>query len=450
MMHQTPIDILILSNGPGELTTWVRPVVQALRSKLGEDRQQVRISLVLSPCSNATGEEVTIARSYAQIDRVQGADSFFAFLLWGKTRDNWDWRSQGAVLFLGGDQFFAVLLGKRLGYKILVYAEWQARWQQWVDRFAAARPLVQTQVSPAYQDKVVVVGDLMVEASSSEGEAEQSQFERSDLATAPELIGILPGSKSIKLGMGMPLMLGIAQALHRLRPQTQFVIPVAPTLDLHTLARYADPTQNRVYSLIKGAPAQLVTPADQLPYLETAEGLRVFLWTPTPAYDLLSHCQICLTTIGANTAELTALGVPMLVLLPFQQRDVMRAWDGLPGLLANLPIVGKFWAIVILWLVIQQGLGWRTWLQIWSGKEINWQLVKQGLGLRAWPNIWAGREIVPELVGDLETEPIADLMLDYLQHPEKLEQIRTELMQVGGEQGASRKIAELVQALLEP
>ena len=31
MVLTQPVDILILSNGPGEVTTWVRPVVRALR-----------------------------------------------------------------------------------------------------------------------------------------------------------------------------------------------------------------------------------------------------------------------------------------------------------------------------------------------------------------------------------------------------------------------------------
>jgi lipid-A-disaccharide synthase len=53
----TDIDILILSNGPGEVTTWVRPVVIALREQLGNDISQVRISVILSPCPHATGEE---------------------------------------------------------------------------------------------------------------------------------------------------------------------------------------------------------------------------------------------------------------------------------------------------------------------------------------------------------------------------------------------------------
>ncbi|MCS6813513.1 MAG: lipid-A-disaccharide synthase, partial [Cyanobacteria bacterium] len=99
-----PSDILILTNGPGELTTWVRPVVQRLREQLTPN--QARISIVFSPCPNATGREATIARNYPGVDRVQAAEHFFPFLLWGKTVENWHWHHQGVVLFLGGDQFY--------------------------------------------------------------------------------------------------------------------------------------------------------------------------------------------------------------------------------------------------------------------------------------------------------------------------------------------------------
>ena len=129
------VDILILSNGPGEVTTWVRPVVQALRQQLGDDRSKIRISVVLSPCPNASGKEAALAQSYPQVDRVQSAEHFWQFLLLGKTKENWDWRTRGVVLFLGGDQLFPVLIGKRLGYRTVVYAEWDTRWHRWIDRF---------------------------------------------------------------------------------------------------------------------------------------------------------------------------------------------------------------------------------------------------------------------------------------------------------------------------
>jgi lipid-A-disaccharide synthase len=115
----------------------------------------------------------------------------------------------------------------------------------------------------------------------------------------------------------------------------------------------------------------------------------------------------------------------MLVLIPTQQLDAMRAWDGIPGILANLPGVGSLLA-----------------------KGINWLALRR-LGLLAWPNIWAGRQIVPELVGPLQPAAVAAIAQDLLEHPEKLVQIRANLRQVRGEAGAAEKLVQLICEELE-
>lgn len=408
------IDIVILSNGPGELVTWVKPVVQGLRQRFGTDRDQVRISVVLSPCPHATGRETDLARSYPEVDRVQGADQFFPFLFWGKTADNWDWRPQGIVIFLGGDQFFPVVIGKRLGYRTLIYAEWEARWQPWIDRFAVMKPEIREQAKPQYQHKFTVVGDLIAEVGVK-GESASPDL------TAP-LIGMLPGSKASKLAQGVPLLLAVTDYLKQMRPEIDCVVPVAPTLDIRSLVNYADATKNPVMRLIEGGAGELVFPTepDQRPYLKTASGFRVELWTETPAYDLLSRCTLCLTTVGANTAELGSLGIPMIVLLPTNQLDAMRSWDGLPGLLANLPGVGTNLAKLFNWLALRR------------------------LGLLAWPNIWAKAPIVPEVVGRLTPPMVGDMVLDFLDHPEKLQEMRDRLRAVRGQPGAAQKLVEIV------
>ncbi|MGC1396474.1 MAG: lipid-A-disaccharide synthase [Coleofasciculaceae cyanobacterium] len=408
-------DILILSNGPGEVTTWVRPVVRALRQQLGDDRSLIRISVILSPCPNGTGKEEAIAKSYPEVDRVQSAEYFLPFLLQGKTAQNWDWRKKGVVLFLGGDQFFCVVIGKRLGYRTVVYAEWEARWQRFINQFGVMKPEVITQAGKHYAHKFTVVGDLMADVKSV------------DVESKTELIGLLPGSKSAKLIQGVPLTLAIAQHIHNSRPQTRFVIPVAPTLDLSTLASFADPHRNPLIKQLGWTEAQLVIPppdsADQ-PFLRTASGCCVELWQSFPAHELLSQCCLCLTTIGANTAELGSLAVPMIVLLPTQQLDAMRAWDGIPGLLARLPGVGQGFSKIINYIIIKQVL---------SKKR-----------LFAWPNIWAKQQIVPELLGKLDPFVVAQMALDYLENPEKLEDMRQQLKAVRGQPGAAEKLAELV------
>ena len=158
---------------------------------------------------------------------------------------------------------------------------------------------------------------------------------------------------------------------------------------------------------------------EDTPYLMTSGGTKIES-IAFPPYQNLVKCQLCLTTVGANTAELTSLAIPMIVMLPTQQLDAMRSWDGLPGILANLPGVGTLLAKLINWLVLKQGR------------------------LFAWPNIWAGREIVPELVGKLEASSVADLVLDYLECPEKLQSMRNSLMTVRGKTGAAQQIADII------
>ena len=426
-----PIDVVILSNGPGEITTWVKPVVLALRSHLPAPAD-LRLSVILSPCPNATGNEGDIVRRYPEVDRVQDARHFWPFLLWGKTADGWDWRDRGVVLFLGGDQIYPVLVGKRLGYKTVIYAEWFANWPRWVDAFGVmGAPLVER--APArWRHKFTVVGDLMGDGQAALADQDRIA-QQLGLTSEMALIGLLPGSKRAKLTQGVPLLLAIADYVRQRQPHTRFVIPVAPTIDIATLLAYADPAHND-FCAVFAAPAVTLVPAPEpggLPALKTAGGTEIYLWQPFPAHGLTSQCHLCLTTVGANTAELGALGVPMLVLLPTQQLDAMNAWDGLLGLLVNLPGVGKP-----------------------LNKLINWAFlayVQRRQKLFAWPNIWAQREIVPELLGTLTAPMVGDRVLDYLAHPERLQQMRADLHQARGEAGAAQKLSQLVlQVLADP
>jgi lipid-A-disaccharide synthase len=421
-----PIDILILSNGPGELSTWVKPVVQELRQRFGEG--QYRISVVLSPCPNASGQESEIARSYPEVDRVQDATHFFPFLMWGKTEARWDWRSKGIVLFLGGDPLFPVVLGRRLGYKTVVYAEWETLWTGWIDRFAVMKQKLVDNAPIKNRHKFVVVGDLM---SSSAVE------DMTIVASMDPVIGLLPGSKAAKLAQGVPFMCAVADQLQNYYPDLKFVLPLAPTLTVEQLANYGDTQQNPIVAMMGGITATLHRSSPESPselardWLETSGGTIIELKTigddgpRTPHYNTLRRCTLCLTTIGANTAELGALAIPMIILIPTNQLDAMRAWNGIPGILANLPGIGSVFAKVINTIALRK------------------------IGLLAWPNIWAGRSIVPEMIGHLTADQVTEKVRSYLDHPERLEAMKKELRQIRGEPGAAQKLVTIVEDLLD-
>lgn len=416
-----PVDVAILSNGPGEVATWVKPVVRSLRT-LAPSHERLRISVMLSPCPNASGQEPVILAKYPEIDRVQSAEHFFRFLLTGKTLDDWDWHDEGVVVFLGGDQLYTLLVAKRLGYRTAVYAEWEARWVSQIDRFGVMQLGVAERTNGQYREKFAVVGDLMADVQTMADEAEIAAA--LETPEGAELVGFLPGSKPAKLGVGVPLALAIAHHIHQQRAQTHFVIGVAPNLSLDDLASYANPEINPVPAELLGPSANLVRSTDGLAYFQIEGGPKVYLWERFPALDLFSQCALCFTTVGANTAQLGSLATPMIVMLPTQGLDNFKLWDGLPGLLVRLPGVGAIARRVINPVIIRAAQK--------SGK------------LFAWPNIWAKREVVPELFGRLTAREVGEMALDYLAHPEKLEEMRRSLRELRGPAKAADKMAKLI------
>ncbi len=405
---------MLVSNGPGELSTWVRPLAERLHDTLPlrprSPSSPLALRLVLVPCPNATGREPEVARRWGLFERIWPASRFWWLLL--RPGRHGPWPPRGVVVFLGGDQFWTVLLSARLGYRHLTYAEWVARWPRWNDRIAAMGPVAADRLPRRWRDRLVVVGDLMADLP-------EAARRHGPLPDGP-WVALLPGSKRAKLQVGMPFLLETADRLAALRPSCRFLLPVAPTTSVAELLRHAG-AENPVARLYAaGRPRwegdELVTPA----------GTRVRLVQEHPAHGLLSQCALALTTVGANTAELGALGVPMIVIVPTQHLHVMQAWDGWLGVLARLPLLRRL-------------------LSAWIGA---WRLRHHGF--LAWPNISAGRAVVPERVGPIRPEEIAAEAADWLDHPARLAGMREDRRSRRGRPGAVEALAAMVTGLLAP
>ena len=394
----------------------MRPLAQRLHRELAlqplAPDAATELRLVLVPCPNATGSEAAVAHAMGLFQSVLPASRFWPLLL--RPQRYGPWPKRGVVVFLGGDQFWTVLLSARLGYRHLTYAEWVARWPRWNDRIAAMGAAASDRLAPRWQGRCAVVGDLMADLSESA---------RSDTPLPKgEWVALLPGSKRAKLQVGVPFLLRCADELQQLRPDTRFLLAVAPTTSVEELQLFsssANPLQ-RHYGI---APPQLIE-EDGERWLLSSGGSRILLIEQHPAHGPLSQCALALTTVGANTAELGALGVPMLVLLPTQHLHVMQAWDGWVGLVARLPL--------LRWLI---------------GVAITaWRLNRRGF--LAWPNISAGRAVVPERVGAITPAFIAEEANQWLEHPERLAGMRDDLRSLRGQPGAVAALAALVQELL--
>ena len=419
--QQEPYAIVLVGNGPGELSTWVRPLAQVLHHRRAlrplQSEAAGTLHLVLVPCPNATGTEHRAAARFGLFERILPANRFWWLLL--RPRRYGPWPRRGVVVFLGGDQFWTVLLSARLGYRHITYAEWVARWPRWNDRIAAMGPQAADRLARPWRSRCTIVGDLMADLSAAA---------RSEAPLpAGEWVAVLPGSKGAKLAVGMPFLLETADRLSRLRPGCRFLLPLAPTTSVDDLLRYAGSRNPIAASYSSGRPELLEpAPGDSSPHrrLRTDAGTEILLLEEHPVHGALSQCTLALTTVGANTAELGALGIPMLVLVPTQHLEVMQAWDGGLGILARLPI--------LRWLLGAALAAWRM----------------RNHGFLAWPNISAGRAVVPERVGTITPEQIAAEAADWLDHPDRLRGVQEDLRSLRGQPGAVAALAHLVEGLV--
>ncbi len=418
-IQDVSLAIVFVSNGPGELSTWVRPLAENLHQRLlmqpRSSASPLALRLILVPCPNATGQEAEVAQKWKQFEKIHKANSFWKLLLRPGLHDSWP--ENGIVVFLGGDQFWSVLLSARLGYSHITYAEWVARWPLWNDRIAAMTLDVKNKLPIRYRDRCSVVGDLMADLSVSAR------------VKAPlpkgQWVALLPGSKSAKLCIGVPFFLEVADHLSLIRDECRFLLLLAPTTNVHELQYFGsskNPITNQYNSVIeKFLPAEK---EGSFGKIITSAGTEIYLQEEHPAYESLSQCDFALTTVGANTAELGALGIPMIVIVPTQHLHVMQAWDGLLGVFGRIP-----------------GLRW-----LFGFLLSAWRL--RNHGHLAWPNISAGRMIVPERVGAISPKEIAEEAAEWLSSPERLQGQREDLRALRGRPGAVEAMSREVRALL--
>ena len=418
-MSNDPLALIFVSNGPGELTTWVKPLAKELHKQI-EIRPKAKsslisLNLVLVPCPNATGNESLVAQEWLQFENIIKAKNFWELLI--KPKKFSSWPSKGLVIFLGGDQFWSVLLSARLGYLHMTYAEWTARWPFWNDRIVAMSNNIVKKLPKSFQSRCSVIGDLTADLTET--------TEINDPLPRGRWIALMPGSKSAKLKIGIPFFLDVADKISKLKPECKFLIPIAPTTNLNQI-KYFGSKKNPISKQYKSG-IKSITKANNKEtrgILITNNSTEILLQEKYPAYNDLIQCDIALTTIGANTAELGALNIPMIVVIPTQHILVMEAWDGFLGLIARLPILKLFLGLIISLLKLRRK------------------------GLMAWPNISAKKMIVPERIGHITTTQIAEEAIDWINSPSRLSGQRDDLQSLRGKKGATQKFCQEIIKLL--
>jgi len=412
-MKKESVAVVIISNGPGELSTWVKPVVNQFNKLINDSNSKIQFSLRLSlvPCPNATGNEFKVAKSWNEFDVVISAANFWRLLI--KPSRFAHWPKRGIVVFLGGDQFWSVLLAKRLGYKSITYAEWNARWPRFNNITAAMNKKVKEKLSKKNQRKCIVIGDLMADIHNQN--VNSSYFDNETW------IAILPGSKKTKLSIGIPYFLQLADYIAKHNSTAKIMIPLAPTTNLEDYLYFQsvkNPITKYYSSKIKFIKKIKDSIFDYI--IETHKKTRLHILANHPNYEIISQCSLAITTVGANTSELAALNLPMMVVLPTQHLIYMKAWDGFLGIFARIPFLNRLFITVV---------------KAWYLRNKKYF---------AWPNIKGKKMIVPERIGNYSPEEIGQEILKMLNNKDYLTDQRINLSKQRGKRGAAMKLAKLI------
>ena len=419
-MSNDPLAIIFISNGPGELATWVKPLAKELHNQISLrpkiQSSSTSLNLVLVPCPNATGYENLAAKKWLQFEKIISANNFWKLIF--KPNKFGSWPSNGLVIFLGGDQFWSVLLSARMGYLHMTYAEWIARWPFWNDRIVAMSERIVHKLPKRIQNRCSVIGDLTADLT------ETAKID--DPLPSGKWIALMPGSKSAKLKIGIPFFLEVADEISKLMPDCKFLIPLAPTTNINEIEFFAS-NKNPIARQYKSGIKSIVKANNQerRGVLLTKNSTVILIQEKHPAYSDLIQCKLALTTVGANTAELGSLNIPMIVVVPTQHIIVMEAWDGCLGLIARLPILKWCLGILITFLKLKKR------------------------GFMAWPNISAKRMIVPERVGHITPKQIAQEAIEWLSSPLRLSGQKKDLQALRGNKGATQKFCKEIINLLE-
>ena len=407
--------VVIISNGPGEISTWVKPVVEYL-TKVDQSSSNTKIDkfkliLALVPCPNATGKEFQVAKKWEKFDLIIPARYFLKLLINPSCFGSWP--KKGVVVFLGGDQFWNILLAKRLGYQSITYAEWIARWPRWNFYIAAMNEQVKSKLPKKYHKKCHVIGDLMADVHDN--------LTPIDEITNKEWVALLPGSKKAKLSIGIPFLLEVADFMTEKNSNLNLMIPIAPTIELEDFIYFQsnrNPVAKNYSSRIKSIKKINNSIFDYV--LQTTKDTQIFILNKISNHNILSQCNLAITTVGANTAELAAINLPMIVILPTQHLDNMNAWDGIFGILGKLSFINKIQSFIVK----------------------NWYIKNKKFF--AWPNIKARKQIVPERVGIISPKDISDEAIYLLKKKNILLEQKNNLSKIRGGKGAIKKLSNLI------
>jgi hypothetical protein len=388
-------ELILLVNGPGELYTWARPLIAALRQQAPE----ARVVLGLLPCPFASGYERGIAETL-EVNAVVPVSETLEFIAGGRKPSGFLRLKRGLVIGLGGDVGFPGRVASRLGYAAWRYS-FEPYWHKGLEKLFVhdSRTFEKALKNGA---KALEIGNLTADALTLEdAPAKQAGLD----------VLLIPGSRGFQVTHLLPFFAGVAQAIRTALPAVHFHYPRS---GLVSDADFAVALSSAKVADIGGVGLRL-----EGSDLVTPDGTRIALHDERRRYGLMKNADLALTIPGTNTLELGIALVPSIVCLPLQKMELIPIENPL-RYLEHLPIIGT---------------------------PLKRKLVETYLNRFSYfslPNMIADEAIQLELRGDLTVQQISTAAVKLLEQPSERERISSRLAATMPKAGTAEHLARLM------
>ncbi|MGH7712905.1 MAG: hypothetical protein ACREOG_16565 [Gemmatimonadaceae bacterium] len=401
-MNNTAIQVVAVVNGPGEVAAWLYPFAEALRSH----HANVRLRAALLPCVFASGQESAVLDGMPGIDAVCTPRATLRWIARGDVPAGFESGGRGCVVHFGGELLLSIALARRLHQPIVVYEEQRVRWSTLLDKVCVVNERVG---GVNGNHKVRAIGNLMVDA------ARLRVPRRHTPNGGPRSVALFPGSRQYFVREILPFLLRVAAQVERTLPGTCWVLSKSDFITHDELANLVAGSNHRV---LEGDTAQWEDLTSR-EVLVSSAGVRVRVASPAEA---MADADLAITIPGTSTAELAALGIPMILALPTYRLHTLPL-PGLAGHLGGIPVLGP---------AIKEAVA-RTYIRT----------------RRFWahPNRLAAERIVPELVGPISASDVATEVTASLRANGNGDMAKR-LRLVMGEPGAALRLVDEVLATL--